>query len=146
MFKKKTIFLPTTSDEFEILIDRLVKDYKLPDRNHAAAVVSNRIMHLPPEQATATLEYFGHCVIKNIAFQLAQSKGQMVQHKNQINTLFATLTSTPGDTQARDTLEAAAKDGSEYAKEKLAELDGARLRVVPEPSEQEAPATNESTA
>ncbi len=117
------IFLPTTEEAFDKLIDDLVETYKLPSKEHATAVVANRIQHLPPDQATTTMKYLGHCVLKNIAFQIAQSKHQKVTHKLQIDQLIQVLKGSPNDAQARDAIDKEISEGSEYAKEELAKLD-----------------------
>jgi hypothetical protein len=125
---QKKILLPTTEKAFDRLIKVLVKKYKLPSEEHATAVVARQIMHLPVDQATTTLEYLGHCVLKNMAYQLAQSKGRGVQHRSQIDQLVAELTSDPANQQAMDHLEQAISDGSEYAKlalEKIRPSSGA---------------------
>lgn len=123
LFERK-IILPQTEAQFESLVATIVKKYKLPNKDHAAAVIANRIMHLPPEQATTTLQYLGHCVLKNISFQLAKSQGSKAAHISQVDELFATLTADKNDQQARDALEKAANEGSPYAKEALNKLDG----------------------
>ena len=116
------IFLPTTSGDFDRLVKTLVKKYKLPNENHAAAIVAQRIMHLPPDQATTTLEYLGHSVLKNMAFQVANAKARGVAHRHDIDELKARLTSDPNNQQLRDALEKAASEGSDYAKNALSEI------------------------
>jgi hypothetical protein len=121
MFKKK-ILLPQTESEFNNLINLLVKKYGLPDWNHAASVVATRITHLPPDQAYSTLEYLGGAVRKNIAYQIAQSRGQHVAHKSQVDAIVAELRSNPHNQQARDELEKAKNAGSAYARDALEKL------------------------
>lgn len=119
----QSVRLPTTEKEFESLVDTVVRRYHLPNRDHAAAVIANRIQHLPPDQAHATLSFLGRCVIKNIAYQIAQAKGSMIHHKQQVDMLISQLTVEPNDQQARDSLDRAIREGSDYAKtesEKLA--------------------------
>lgn len=118
------MFFPTTEEAFDRLIHKLVVKYKLPNEEHAAVVVANRIMHLPPDQATATLDYLGHCVLKNIAYQVAQTKAQKISHKMQIDQLISNLTANINDQQSRDALQMAASQGSEYAHECLGQLNG----------------------
>lgn len=117
------IFLPTTEKAFDELIKSLVKNYRLPSIEHASAVVANRIQHLPPDQATTTLKYLGHCVLKNIAYQVAQAKAHKAQHEMQVDELMASLKANPNDNQARDHLTRAASEGSEYAKAAIARLE-----------------------
>lgn len=117
--KKPVIFLPTTPEAFDSLIDRLIKVYKLSNKEHASAVVATRIMHLPPDQAACTLEYLGHCVMKNMAYQVAEHQSKTIQHRMQVDQLIAMLKSNPDDQQTVDLLEQAILDGSTYAKEKL---------------------------
>lgn len=123
-----TIFLPTTEKDFESLVKILVKKYKLPDHDHAAAVLANEIQHLPREQATTTLEYLGHCILKNISYQLARSISSRIGHKTQCDQLGNILKANPNDQQARDSLEKAVKEGSEYAAKILAEMDPTSTR------------------
>lgn len=115
--KKKTeIYLPTSEEAFDELVEAIVKIWKLPSVEHAAAVIAIRISHMPPDQATTTMEYLAHCVIKNIAYQVAQAKGAKGKHKMEIDQLDALLQSNPYDQHALDALEKAVKDGSTYAK------------------------------
>jgi hypothetical protein len=111
--------VPITEDEFDELVKEVIERYKLPNREHAEAVIANRICHLPPDQALVSLEYLGHCVIKNIAYQIAQNRGQKMNHKIQIDQLDSILTNNPLDQQALDALSKASEEGSEYAKEIL---------------------------
>ncbi len=127
-FFKKKVLLPTTPDLFDKLVDRVVAKYNLPERDHAAAVIANRMMHLPPDQAYCTEQYLAHCVLKNVAYQVAQSKGSQIQHKMQIDALAAALTADPLNQEVIDALEKAANQGSEYAKKVLASQS-----IYPEP-------------
>ena len=136
MFNVRTLFartvsLPTTEDEFNFFISRIVKRYKLPNWDHAAAVIANRIMHLPPDQATTTEKYLAGCVLKNIAYQVAQARGSRIAHHAQIDELIANLKADPNNQQSRDQIQKAANDGSEYAKARLAEFDKPKLTAVP---------------
>lgn len=117
--REKLIFLPRSEFEFDELVKRLVKRFKLPSIEHASAILANRIMHLPPDQAVVTEEYLGHCVIKNIAYQVAQAKGSLIQHKMQIDQIEAELKNNPFNQQALDALEKAAGEGSKLALEVL---------------------------
>jgi hypothetical protein len=148
---KENILLPITEAEFEAFADKIIAKYKLPNKEHAMAVIANRIKHLPPDQATATMEYFGHCVLKNIAFQVADIVGSKVSHKVQVEDLVKTLTNTPNDAQARDQLEKFATEGSPLAKEALEKLglplvEKTGLKVVTTTEEQtiDASASNGS--
>ena len=116
---EKTIFVPRTSDEFHAIVAQLMKRYKFQNASHVAAVVANRIQHLPPDQATTTLKYLGDCVIKNMAYQVAQYEGSKIQHEMQIDQWIAAMHSNPDDNQARDNIEKAINAGSTYAKEQL---------------------------
>jgi hypothetical protein len=127
----KTVELPTTEESFNGLINTLVKKYKLPNWEHAAAVVANRIMHLSPDQATTTERYLAHCVLKNIAYQVAQARGQRIAHKGQCDELAARLKAEPNNQEARDALQKSANEGSEYAKAIIAKIDEPILKAVP---------------
>ncbi len=116
------VVLPQTEKEFDVLVRKLVKKFKLPNEEHAAVVVANRIMHMPPDQATVTLEYLGNCVRKNVAYQVASAKGSKISHRVQVDALVANLKANLNDQQSRDALQKAANDGSDYAKEKIAEF------------------------
>lgn len=137
---KGQVFLPTTDKEFDALVKAVVKKFKLKNSDHAGAVIANRIMHLPPDNATTTLEYLGACVLKNIAFQVAQNRGRGIQHRMEVDDLAATLTADPLNHEARDKLEGAAAAGSEYAKKALKTI------CPPQPHEAAlAPVPDEST-
>lgn len=114
------ILLPITDESFESLIDQLMAFYPLPNREHASAVVAQRIMHLPPTQATCTLEYLADCVWKNAAYQLAENRSKKANQKMQIDQIDAFLKNDPNNQQALDALAKAADEGSDYAKEILA--------------------------
>ncbi len=121
--KKNQILLPQSPKEFDALVKKLVKKYKLPNEDHASAVLANRIMHLPVDQATVTLEYLGNCILKNVAFQVAQAHSTKIQHKMQVDQIVAALNVNPNDQQAIDALQKAINDGSEYAKTALEKID-----------------------
>ena len=120
--KDELIYVPTDVDSFNALIDELVEKWQLPNWEHAAAVVANRIMHLPVDQATTSHTYLAHCVIKDQAYQIARFRGQTIAHQNQIDTLVSELTTDPLNQQARDALESAFLNGSQVAKEGLIKL------------------------
>jgi hypothetical protein len=121
MNRHEKIMLPVTEEAFDLLVNDLVQEYKLPNLEHAAAVIANRIMHLPADQADVVPEYLAHCVLKNVAYQIAQSKGRMLAHKSQVDILAAELKINPLNQEATDALEKAASEGSEYAKKALQE-------------------------
>lgn len=116
------IYFPQTEKEFDQLVKKVVRQYKLPNVEHAAVVIANRIMHLPPDQAMTTMEYLGHCVKKNIAYQVASAKGSQISHKMQVNQLVANLKSNINDQQSRDALKKASDEGSVYASQMFNEL------------------------
>lgn len=122
MFKRK-ILLPTTPEAFDKLVDQIVDKYKLKDRNHAAAVIGVAIRHLPPAQAKVTHEYLGHYVIKNIANYVAQLKSNGIRHTAEVDQLVALIKKDPNDMQARDGLQKAIDEGSEYAKKVMEKLE-----------------------
>lgn len=131
MFK---VWLPTTEIAFDSLVDQVVTKYKLKDRDHAAVVISVAIRHLPNEQATTTLKYLGHAVLKNLANHIANFKSEKISHEVQVKAYADKLRSDPGDTQAFDQLEKWANAGSVAAKDALASLDTKpKLTAVPEP-------------
>lgn len=117
------IKLPTTLKDFDKLVDTLVKKYKLEDRNHAAAVLSVAIRHLPSTQAYATLDYFGHYILKSIANHIADHKNKMMRHSAQIDQLESLLRDDPANNQAIDELQKAATEGSQYAHDALLRLN-----------------------
>ena len=117
---KEEFILPQNEKEFDDLVKKLIKTFKIttsPD--HVAAVVANRIMHLPPDKAKSSLQYLGECVLKNIAYQLADLKGRKISHEIQIQQLEQMLKNNPYDQQAIDALEKAVKDGSPIAQKVL---------------------------
>ncbi len=114
------ITLPTTPEEFDKLIASLVEEYSFPDPSHAAAVIAIRISHMPVDQSETTRAYLAGCVIRNLAYMVAQSKSTAMKHKFEIDQLDALLASNPQDQQAIDALEKAVNEGSDYAKTVLA--------------------------
>jgi hypothetical protein len=122
--------LPQDDETFDALIDTLMHRFEFPNRDHCIAVVANRIMHLPPEQATTTLQYLGDCVRKNIAFQVAQIRGQRTVHEVQVATLVQQLIANPGDGQAFDALQKMGHEGSQIALAAMKKL-GIQLAVPP---------------
>lgn len=138
--KETTVSFPRTAKEFDALVDRLVKKYKLQNRQHAEAIVINRTMHAPPDQDQTTLEYLGRCILKNQAYQLADYLGKKASHVAQVDQWIAMLTSNPDDQDPRDHLEKAINAGSLYAKEQFGKLDAGPdyLRVVEPPTEEKS--------
>lgn len=120
--KASLIPLPRDIAQFDALVNEIVLKYSLPNWDHAAAVISNAIRHLPNDEAFTTLDYLGHSVIKNIANQTAYHKSETIKHETQVQVLFDALTSDPKNTQARDQLEKAANEGSTSAKAALEKL------------------------
>ncbi len=115
------VVLPTTPTAFDALVDRLAKRYKFENKEHVAAIVANKIQTLPPDQATCTLEYLGHCVMKSMAYLVAREKSQEINHRAQIEVIEAALKANPNNQEALDALEKAANDGSDLAKSVLEE-------------------------
>jgi hypothetical protein len=114
--------LPNSVVEFDSLIDRLMKAYGFTARNHVVATVATRIKHLPIDQSHATLDYFGACVIKNAAFQLADTLLNLVAHQESVQNCVAELTRNPNNAEPRDALMKGALQGSEYARKALKDL------------------------
>lgn len=123
------VYLPTTPEQFDSLVAKVVKKYKLSDSHHAAAIISVAIRHLPNEQATTKLKYLGHSVLKNLANYVAYHKAETMKHDSQIDQLVSLLRTDPNDQQAMDALTKAATDGSEKAKEAIAKFEP-KLTVV----------------
>lgn len=123
MSRPAKVFLPRTLEEFEELVDKVCTKFKLPQRDHAAAVISVAIRHLPNDSAVTTLDYLGHTVLKNMANTICNHKASVLQHNSQVQMLFEKLQHDPNDNQARDELEKAAREGSKVAQEALEKLD-----------------------
>lgn len=131
MFKcNRTVKLPTTDREFEALVSRIMGVYKLESRQHTAAIIAGTIMHLPPHQAYCKMDFLGHSVLKNLAYQLARNKSNLIQHEMSINMLESNLVASPGDAQSMDALEKAAREGSEAARAALDRIAGRPENVV----------------
>lgn len=122
MFKRK-VRLPQTQGEYDHLVAKIVNKYRLADSHHASVIISHAIRHLPATQAYTTLDYLGHFVLKNIANHIADVKCNNLRHESQIDLLVACLRQDPTDAQARDKLQLAANDGSEYAKAALEKVN-----------------------
>ncbi len=118
----KAIKLPRTIDEYDRLVELVIKTYKLTDATHASAIISVAIRQLKPTQSTTTLKYFGDYILKDIANHIARHKSSILQHSAEVNHLALLLEKDPSDTEARDKLQAAANDGSEEAKAILLRL------------------------
>ena len=116
------VCFPTTLFEFDQLVDDLMEQYALDDREHTVAMVVNRIQHAPPDQMETTMEDFGRRILKNKAYQLAQFIGQKAQHKAQMDQLGAMLRADPHNQEAIDHLQKAINSGSEYAKAIMDEI------------------------
>lgn len=138
----KPINLPTTEHAFDLLVKEVIDRYNLPDSDHAAAIIAQRIMHTKVDEATTTLRYLGHSVLRNIAFQVAQSKGSKIAHRHQIDDLVSQLKANPNDQQVRDALVKAVNEGSEYAKEKV---DGLDLPLAKSPEDAGQKASQDGT-
>jgi hypothetical protein len=110
------VALPLTEDDFKALVDRVVKKYKFPNWDHAAAVIASRIAHSDVDQFQISIEYLGHCVWRNVAYQLATSMLSKMKHTAQVDEVISAIKSNPFDQQALDALDKAIADGSEYAK------------------------------
>lgn len=121
MFKRR-VKLPTTLDEFDALVSRVVSRFNLTDTHHAAAIISIAIRHLPNDQAHTTLDYLGHTVLKNIANHIANHKSDVLKHGAQIDHLVSLIKADPTDQQARDELTKAASEGSERAQKAILEM------------------------
>lgn len=122
MFKRK-VKLPQTLAEFDTLVEKVCKRYKLQDSNHAAAIISVAIRHIPNDKSYTTLEYLGQTVQKNIANHIADHKSQMLRHGAEIEMLLSKIKENPLDQQSRDALQKAANDGSEAALNAIASLE-----------------------
>lgn len=116
---RQRLLLPQTEQQFEDLVDVLVKRYKLPDPTHCAVVLANQIQRLPADECYSTLEYLGKSILKSVAYAVALHKSRVLSHKAQIDHIASLLKDNPHDQQALDALEAASKEGSVYAKEIL---------------------------
>ena len=126
---KSRVALPTTPSEFDALVSEVAFRYDLTDRNHAAAIISVAIRHLPNDQAYTTYKYLGHTVLKNIANYVANFKGETIKHENQVQQLSGMLEQDPYNQQARDELQKAADAGSPLAKAALERLDKETIKA-----------------
>lgn len=128
--------LPTTVEEFDSLVDRVASKFTLSDKNHAAAIISVAIRHLPNDQAYTTYSYLGQSVLKNLANYVANYKGQTIQQDTQVRQLIEMLTQDPNNQQAIDELQKASDQGNDKAKSILLKLNAvaepALEVVVPE--------------
>lgn len=115
--------LPTSPDQFDQLVSKIVKKYKLKDANHAAAIISLAIRHLPNNKAYTTYRFLGHTILKNIANQVANHKAEVIKHNGQVDQLVSMITQDPSNQQARDELQKAADEGSEKAKLALHQIE-----------------------
>lgn len=125
------IWLPRTPEEFDTLVERICKKFNLTERDHAAVVISAAISHIDNNTATTTLDYLGQSVLKNIANQIAFAKTSKIKHEAQVRFLADTLKQNPGNQQARDELEAAAKDGSKSAQAVIDQLSTVQTNPLP---------------
>lgn len=118
------ILLPVTEKAFDDLVDDIMTLYpQIPERDHAVAVISVAIRHLPNDQAVTTFKYLGHCVLKSLANHVANFKGEKVKHETQVTQLYNLLVTDPNNMQAKDQLQKWSNEGSKPAKEALAKLE-----------------------
>ena len=114
--------LPTTLEEYESLLDRVIAKFKLTDRHHAKALMAMAIKHTTVTDAYTTLDYLGHYILHNIAWYVADNVSKTLQHKAQVEQLEAILKTDPNNQQAMDALQKAANEGSEDAKSAIERL------------------------
>lgn len=125
LFKKDHSFrLPTSPEDYDIMIATLCLTYGLKDPLHASAVCSVAIRHLPNDQSLVTSEYLYSCIVKSLANHVCNYKSQMAQHEAQVEMLVSKLEQDPYDQQARDELNKAAADGSKLAQLAVDKLEG----------------------
>jgi hypothetical protein len=110
------IVIPQNAKEFDSLVNKVCKKFKFKNKEHAAAVIANRIQHMPVDECTTTLEYFGACIKRNIGYQVAQNRALEMQHEQAISQLEAVLKTEPNNQQALDELQKFADKGSDLAK------------------------------
>jgi len=127
------IDLPRTEEDLENIIDMVMDDYCLTNRQHAAVCISTAIRHLPSDTLKCPIEYLAGSVIRNMAYNVCTHKVNLLQHESQINQLTDMLTTEPNNQQARDELEKAAREGSVKAREALDKLfpDEPKANVTP---------------
>lgn len=109
-----------------MLVDKVMKKFKLENKEHAVAMTINAIKSLPVDQAWISIDNVGARILKHIAWTIADHKGKEQSyeaHKADVASLEDALTSDPNNTQAKDQLETYAKQGSEVAKETLKKLN-----------------------
>lgn len=126
MFNRRRL-LPTTLDDFDLLVASVVKRYKLKDAHHAAAIISVAIRHLPNDQAYVTLDYLGQCVMKNLANYIADHKANNMRHEDKVNQLAQMLLTDPNNFQVRDELQKAANEGSKSAQAAIAKFEAEKV-------------------
>lgn len=122
MFERK-VKLPTSVEEYDALVARLVAKYHFTDPEHVSAVLSVAIRHIDNQTAYTTLHYLAQCVWKQMANHVANHKGTLVRHKVQVDNMIAMFKQDPNNQQILDELRKYANDGFEYAKEALDGLE-----------------------
>lgn len=131
MFERK-IYLPRDSEQYDALVEKVVKRFKLKDKHHAAALISGAIRHIPNEEAQTTIKFLGHYVLKNLANYVAYHKAEELKHEASITNLVNEIEKDQFNQEAWDKLDKAAEEGSEAAKKALMKLEGKnpKLEVV----------------
>jgi hypothetical protein len=120
----REVWLPINEKEFDELVDEVMRAYpQITVRDHAIAVISVAIRHLPNDQAKSTIAYFGHTIIKGLANSIANFKNEKIKHEIRVEQLFNILINESNNMQARDELEKWANDGSIAAKTALKRLE-----------------------
>lgn len=109
------INLPTTLEEYDILVKNLCDQYGFKDERHVAGVISVAIRQLPNHESKTTLEHLAGWVKKSLANHIAAYKAEVVKAEGQVETLVAMIEKDPNDQQAKDNLMLAAQH-NEYAK------------------------------
>ena len=119
------IRLPTSTEEFDALVARLVKKYGFKEPEHVAAVISVAIRHIDNQTGYTTLHYLAQCVWKQMANHVANHKGELIKHKVQVDNMVNMFKQDPNNAQVLDELKKYADNGFEYAKTELAKLEAA---------------------
>ena len=75
------VLLPQTKTEMDELVHEIAMRFRLPDDENTYDAIQTMVLHLPSNQAHASMEYFGYSVQKQIANRVAWEGMQVLKEK-----------------------------------------------------------------
>lgn len=123
MAKKDKVLNPQSELEFDDLVKKISKKYKIKDIDAISRTLAIRLQHLPVDDPYIGLDYIHNCVRRSIGYEVAKKKMDKITHEMQVDMLLNHLNASPEDTEAFDQLDKMASKGSKYAQEAISRLE-----------------------